>query len=254
MSKPLGMLRAASVAPALDRGLAILELMCQTSHSLTQTEIAHALELGVSEIQRVIAVLRERGYLVRESGGSYRLSSKLFRIATAYPPLGDLAARALPAMQEFAEVTAESVHLALLRDDQLLIVQNVEGRGLVRLSLKLGSTQPPLSTVSGRTLLAWLDEHELLGFAERQGLSSSALVRIRKRLRAVKARGHEHSKSEVLQGLEDLGVPIVLSGERAVAALTTSFLLPKHGSPKLKQLVRHLQRAAARIARCYEQS
>ncbi len=240
-----------SVAPALDRGLTILESLAQTSSSLSQTEIAREVGLTVSEIQRVVLVLHQRGYLVRDAVGHYRLSSKLLRLATQYPPLRDLAARALPAMQQFADETTESVHLAVLRDDRLVIVQNVEGRGLVRLSLQMGSAQDPATTVSGRTLLAWLDPVEVEAFAKRTRIPARSLNKLRRRLRAVKLQGFEHSKSELLEGLEDLGVPIVLPGETAVAALTTSYLLPRGGGQKLGPLVQHLKRAAERIAREY---
>ena len=66
--------KSSSSAPALDRGLAILEAMSQISEALTLTQIARRLGLSVSEIQRVVNVLSERAYLVRGTDGAYRLS------------------------------------------------------------------------------------------------------------------------------------------------------------------------------------
>lgn len=230
----------------------MLELLSQTRGSLTQTEIAQGVALSVSAIQRVVLVLRESGYIVRDNAGRYRLGSKLFRLATEYPPFVDLSARALPAMQRFADETGESVHLAVLRDDQLLILQNVEGRGLVRLSFRLGSVQEPTHTVSGRTLLAWLDPEQLLAFGERVGYSTREFAVLKRRLAAVRSRGYEQKKSEFLEGIEDLGVPILLPGNRAVAAVTTSFLLPRQRTVRRTPLLDPLKRAAEAIARVYE--
>jgi hypothetical protein len=44
---------------------------------------------------------------VRDARGAYRPSSKLFRLATAYPPFRDLMSRAIAPMQQFADATSE---------------------------------------------------------------------------------------------------------------------------------------------------
>ncbi|HEV8244255.1 MAG TPA: helix-turn-helix domain-containing protein, partial [Polyangiaceae bacterium] len=107
-----------SAVPALDRGLDVLEAMAGSSGARTLTEIARVLGRTVSEVQRTVAQLALRGYLVRDDRGTYRLSSKLFRMATAFPPFRDLVSRASTPMQQFADSTNESVHLCVLSDDQ----------------------------------------------------------------------------------------------------------------------------------------
>ncbi|HEY4104762.1 MAG TPA: helix-turn-helix domain-containing protein, partial [Polyangiaceae bacterium] len=168
-----------SAVPALDRGLSVLECMAGSTQALSLTEIARAVGRTVSEVQRTVAQLTLRSYLVRDERGAYRLSSKLFRLATAYPPFRDLVSRALAPMQRFTDATKEAVHLGVLSDDQLLIIAQVEGQGVVRLSLQVGSTQEALSTVSGRILLSGLRADELLAFEERRKLSRAERKKIR---------------------------------------------------------------------------
>lgn len=253
-----------SVAPALDRGLSILESLAQTPHAQTLTQIASRVGLSVSEIQRVVAVLQQRGYLVREDAGAYRLSSRLFRIATSYPPFRDLAARALPSMQGFADETLESVHLSVLADDRLLIVAAVEGRGLVRLNLQLGSTQSPQATVSGRVLLARLPDAEFQASLKRWRITGKAKRQLEQRCAAIGEAGFEHSKSELVEGIEDLGVVIVVPDGTALAALTTSWLPRKNtnsgramrgsSAAQTARLLTALRSAAQRIAEAYERA
>ena len=160
-----------SSVPALDRGLDVLELMAACAEPLTLTQIARRLNRTVSEVQRTIARLCDRGYLVRDPLSAYRLSSKLYRIAAAYPPFRDLVARSLLPMQEFADRTSESVHLGVLSEDRLVLIGQIEGRGLVRISLQPGAAQDPTKTVSGRILLASLPEPELEAFMTRGRVS-----------------------------------------------------------------------------------
>ena len=243
---------SSSVAPALDRGLAILESLAQTTDPLTLTQIAQRLEYSVSEIQRVVNVLRQRRYLVRDSQGAYRISSKLYRLATAYPPYSDLAARATGAMQRFANETQESVHVGVLSDLELLIVASVEGRGLVRVNLQLGALQAATSTVSGRILLAYSGDEAIETVAEQTGLTKVATSKLRKQLAGIKSRGYEHSKSGAVEGIQDLGVPVLTPDNQIIAGLTTTWLPFKGRGSRVKALLPALLETAKQIATNYE--
>ena len=54
-------------APALDKGLDILELLATTDEGLSQAEIAKALERSPNEIYRMLDRLVRRHYVVRTS-------------------------------------------------------------------------------------------------------------------------------------------------------------------------------------------
>ena len=51
-------------APALEKGLDILELLSSTDAGLSLSEIARDLGRSVSEIFRMLVVLQQRGYTV----------------------------------------------------------------------------------------------------------------------------------------------------------------------------------------------
>jgi DNA-binding IclR family transcriptional regulator len=241
-----------SLVPALDRGLDLIELLAATNEALSLTEIARAAERTVSEVQRAVAQLAARAYLVRDERGAYRLSSKLFRLATAYPPFRDLVSRSLGPMQRFADSTSEAVHLGVLSEDQLLIIAQVEGQGIVRLSLQVGSTQEPLETVSGRILLSGQPSGELSAFERRRKLSRGERARLAATAENLAARGYEYAESARVHGVQDVGVPITLPGGAVIAALTCSFLPLKAAKPAPAPLVSALRVAAARVAESYE--
>src|SRR5882757_615937 len=70
-------------APALDKGLDILELLASTEESLSQAEIAKALDRTPNEIYRMLDRLVRRHYVARTSGDRYELTLKLFALAHA---------------------------------------------------------------------------------------------------------------------------------------------------------------------------
>ena len=70
-------------APALSKGLDILELLATQSAGMKKSDIAKSLNRSVSEIFRMLAVLVERNYVsVDEASEHYSLTLKNFEIST----------------------------------------------------------------------------------------------------------------------------------------------------------------------------
>lgn len=247
-----GLSRSASPVPGLERGLEVLECLAQTSEALTLTELARALGRTVSELQRTVAQLALRAYLVRDSRGAYRLSSKLFRLANAHPPFRYLVASALGPMRAFADRTHESIHLGVLSDDHLELVAQAEGRALVRVSLQVGALQDAARTVSGKILLAALPPAELDGFLRRRQVLPAAREPLERELRRIREQGFAEAESSVVYGLHDLGRPVTLPSGHVIGALTTSWLEPRQGQSRAEELLAALSAAARAIADAYE--
>src|SRR5690606_35534132 len=83
-------------APALEKGLDILELLSAEGDGLTQHQIAQSLGRSASEIFRMLSVLERRGYLLRAADGVYRLSLRMFELAHRHPPIRRLLTVAMP--------------------------------------------------------------------------------------------------------------------------------------------------------------
>ncbi|QOH38749.1 sugar-specific transcriptional regulator TrmB family protein [Burkholderia cepacia] len=117
-------------APALDKGLDILELLSEQKEGLTRTEITKELGRNASEIYRMLERLVARRYVMRSTGGDrYTLSLKLFSLAHRHPPMSRLIAEALPPMQRFADSSEQSCHLSVYDRGNLLVIAQVDGPG-----------------------------------------------------------------------------------------------------------------------------
>jgi DNA-binding IclR family transcriptional regulator len=84
-------------APALEKGLDIIELLSEQDVGLTQSEIARALGRSVGEIFRMLMVLQDRGYVSQDPlSDRYVLTTFIFEIAHRIPIVGRLTAAATP--------------------------------------------------------------------------------------------------------------------------------------------------------------
>lgn len=234
-------------APALEKGLAVLELMASSSEPLSLTQIARLVGRKVPEIQRIVQALVDLAYIWRNTQNGYVLSNKLFRIAQHYPPFAYLSELAVPAMNEYTLATKESVHLSVECREQMLILRQAEGHALTRVALEVGSLNDMMRTVSGRILLVDKSPEEIERLAQREKVSAEVLAKALRAIRKIRAEGYHHSNCEVYRGVFDLGVPVRNLEGLTIAVITTSYIKRRALPQSAKTLLPFLQAAAKSI-------
>jgi len=213
--------RSPTIAPALEKGLEIVELLARSAKPLLLTEIARDSNRKVSEIQRMVQTLLARGFLYRESQGGYFLSSKLFRLAHQYSPFRHLCEISRPYMEDYSRITGESVHLTVLYENQGLIIEESQGTALVRITVGVGTKLDIASSVSGLILLS--DKSSRTIEALLPNLPANKRMSIDQYAQDIARDGFLYRESSAYDGLHDLGVPVSLSDDTIIAALTTTW-------------------------------
>lgn len=242
-------------APALDKGLDILELLSEQPHGLTRGEIVKAMGRSPSEIYRMIERLVARHYVSRSpEGDRYALSLKLFVLAHRHPPVNRLAARAQPEMEAFADAVEQSCHLSVYDRGNLTVIAQVASPGKLGFSLRLGARVSLVDTASGQVLLAFQDEdrraemlaaHEVL-----EGEIPIGAAQLARALARVRRQGHWQGESAQTWGITDISVPILAPGGTALAALTCPYVkrIDRRGGPSVDAVRERLGEAAQRLS------
>jgi DNA-binding IclR family transcriptional regulator len=218
----------AYTAPALEKGLDILELLASAGESLSQTAIAQRLERSATELFRMLAVLERRGYVARHGVGGYRLTLRLFELAHQHPPLKRLLSVALPAMQELAAATRQSNHLVIHFARRILVVAQVDSPEPMGYAVRLGAHFPfRPDRASSRVLSAFQPEpmqRELVAELLANGSRARSAARVREELAGIARQGFYMAPSDTAEGVTDLCAPVFDHSEGAVAALTLPYL------------------------------
>jgi DNA-binding IclR family transcriptional regulator len=237
-------------APALDKGLDILELLSAAPAGLTRAEIVRELGRSQSEIYRMLERLVARHYVLRSlEGDRYSLSCKLFALGVRHPPLKRLLTPALPLMNRFSEKARQSCHLGVYDRGDLTIVAQVDSPDNWGLTIRLGAHIDLLKTGSGRVMLAFQDEAArammLREHAEHDG-GMPAPRNFAATLSEIRARGCWQGESLQARGVVDISAP-VLGAEGALAVLTCPFVQRQdtEPAPGLNEVMQAL-RAVAR--------
>lgn len=213
-------------APALDKGLDIIELLAQQPAGLTRAEIVKAMGRGPSEIYRMIERLVARDYISRSTEGDrYALTMKLFHLGSTYPPLRRLIAQAQPLMDRFANATQQSVHLVVPDLGQTYVVAQASSRAAWEFRLRIGAELDLMTTGSGQTLLAFQNEAQTRQMLKLRSADSRTIpAELRRKLDDIRAAGYRIAPSQQLIGVTDISVPVGVSGDAVAAVLTCPYL------------------------------
>src|SRR5579862_4783552 len=143
-------------APALEKGLAVLELLARANEPMSLNAISRSLNRSASELFRMIQVLESHGYLeLANTGEGYVLSNKLFALGMTRAPTRALHDAALPVMHRLAERIGQSCHLGVVSADQMVIVARVEAPGDLGFSVRIGYRRALIASTSGLVLYAF---------------------------------------------------------------------------------------------------
>ena len=240
-------------APALDKGLDILELLDGQPRGMTRAEIVKAMGRGPSEIYRMLERLVARDYVSRSAEGDrYALTMKLFLLAHHHPPVRRLVTRALPLMDAFARRAQQSCHLVAPDRDAAIVIAQATCPGNWEFGIRVGSLIDLLGTGSGRTLLAFQDPHatEDASAMWNSDARNAELASLHGELEESRRLGYRIGRSRQIQGIDDISVPIRAPGGHAVAVLTCPYIQRLDGQhqPSESEVLDLLRDVATRLS------
>lgn len=212
-------------APALDKGLDILELLAATSEAMSQAEIAKALDRTPNEIYRMLDRLVRRDYVRRTQGDRYELTLKLFELAHMAPPVARLVGQSMPVLRTFARDAQQAVHLVIYDRNVLVVVAQVDSPGYWNVSVRVGSRIGTVNTGSGHVFLAYASpEDRRLMLEDPVTRNQEKLPKgLESRLKQVRERGYESMASLQTASVTNLSVPIFGPLGSVIAALTCPY-------------------------------
>ena len=142
--------------PALEKGLAILEIVSASPLPMKTEDIARAVGRSRNEIYRMVQFLELHGYITRDAGADgYTVTNKLFTLGMRKVPIANLNVAALPEMRRLSDDLELSVRLVVPSEDQIVFIAGVESTVSFGLSVHLGYHRPVVLSTSGRVLFAF---------------------------------------------------------------------------------------------------
>jgi DNA-binding IclR family transcriptional regulator len=239
-------------APALEKGLDLIEALAEEPHGLSQKAVAERVGRSVSEIFRMLGVLERRGYVARDDRGHYVLSLRLFELAHRHPPQRRLLEAAQQAMEELSSDVGQASHLVVTHAQRLMVFAQVQPDSvLMGWSVRLGAVFPMSEKyVSARVISAFQrpERQDELVRAMASEPDARPADAIRKNLESIAAAGYDCSPSQIADGVVDVSAPVLNHFGQAVAALTVPYMSQPDVSVSQDKLIKAVRDAAAKIS------
>ncbi|HML30583.1 MAG TPA: helix-turn-helix domain-containing protein, partial [Hyphomicrobium sp.] len=152
-----------SDAPALDRGLSVLEYVMESSQPVSMKEISTALSIPSASAFRLIKTLVQRGYLeeINLSQQFYQSGNKTFQLVQFYQLNHSLYSAARMPLLDLAERTGQTAQLAILKASSVMYIEQALPKEPVSIVAPLHSYIPINVSAAGKIICSYLSPDEL---------------------------------------------------------------------------------------------
>ena len=241
-------------APALEKGLEILEVLSSSARGLTLNELAKVMDRTVSEIFRMVLTLQQRGFVVIDENNRYVLTMKMLELSQRQQPLKSLVATAMPLMRELAGRAYQSCHLSVYHDGRIIVVAQVDSPGPFTMGAKVGALGKLSDSASGTILLAYRDEAERTRMIAAQirvdGELEIDAAQLLRQMETARKDAFITWPSRRIRGATDISRPVFGINHEAIAALTVPYIerLDRPQSPSIPDVEEHVREIALRLS------
>jgi DNA-binding IclR family transcriptional regulator len=239
-------------APALDKGLDILELLSRIDGGLTQAEIAKQLGKSPNEFYRMLDRLVRRGYVQRQEGDRFYLTLKLFGLAHFHAPVRRLVSFATPLMREFSNRAEQACHLAVFDRGSVVVIAQQDSPTYWGISIRVGAQINLFNTGSGHILLAFRDEKQRRMMITEQQRRDDDIPEpddLNEKLQIIRERGIETMDSLQTTGVRNISAPVLAMDGNALASMTCPYIQPVNkNAPSYEKVIEYVCEAARQIS------
>jgi len=145
----------------LGKAMAVLEIVASAERPLRFTDILGQSDQPRGTLHRQLSNLVEEGLLIARPDQSYELGLKLLTFASRSWAGSEFRTIAEPHLKSLQNETGETVHLAVLRDAQVIYLDKFEGSQGLRLHSQIGNASPAYCTGVGKAALSLLEAKTL---------------------------------------------------------------------------------------------
>ncbi len=239
---------------SVKRAFQILETFTVDSPLQGVTEISRKTGLNKATVFRFLKSLEEIGIICRDQKtGYYKLGLRLFELGYRVPIRDNVIQQMHPILEQLVEKIKMTVHLATLREDEVLYIDKIRCRKSLQINTHIGARYPAYCTALGKSMLAHLPEKELDSLLRRQkllALTKNSITDpdlLKVELQKTRERGYAVDNEEFEEGLRCVAVPILGYDKRPLVAISVSGALSQVSEETIPLQVKLLKEAAEKI-------
>lgn len=203
------------IVQSVERALSILEVLSDYIEGLGVTELSEKVGLHKSTVYRLLSTLIHAGYVVQDmETNKYKITVKLFELGSKKIEGMDLLTASKPYTKRLMEKLNEVVHLVIMDETDIIYIDKVEADNPIRMASTIGKRSPLYCTATGRAMLAYLPEEEVIEIWEKSEIEKKTENTITdfnlflNHLDQIRKQGYAVDNEEHELGVRCVGAPV----------------------------------------------
>ncbi|RPH30110.1 hypothetical protein EHN07_03080 [Buttiauxella warmboldiae] len=229
-------------APALSRGLQVIDFLAQNGKPKSMSELVSELHLSFNQLYRIIACLKNEGYLYQDENRHYFLTDKIvFKHRSLFIEKFSASEICKKLMKEFTWQTNQSCHLAGLRDDNFWVFCHAHPDFSLSISAREGSILNTVKSSSALLFLALANDYDAWKLMRSYRLTPELRLLLIEQINTIREKGYSEIQHDRIIGLTSLSFPVTAVTGYALATITCPYFdhIPGDYS-ELKERLRRL--------------
>ena len=243
------------MADSTARLFQIIEFLACSKEWISLRTMARELDISAASAYRSLNSLKELGYVRQHPQDSkYQLTLKIAWISAQVLDNVQLRQIAHPFLQNLTSITNETTHLAILEDSEFVYIDKVDNTQAMRMRSRVGQRGQLHCTATGKSMLAFLPEQEMLALLPRlkfQPVTENTITdtaKFQEHLLRIRRLGYAVDDEENEMGIRCIGSPIYDHAGRLVGALSISGWTITMTRERIPQLAPELIQTCRRIS------
>jgi IclR family acetate operon transcriptional repressor len=237
------------------KAIGILDVLASKADTgISLAELSSLINMPKSSTHRYLATLQELELAARKGGDRFYLGTKVIELAGSFLMHSDLRDESQTILNELAEKTGETVHLAVPSGTEIVYISKVESKHALGMYSHIGARLPMYCTALGKAILAFSNEVHLNSVVEgpllpRTPNSIISAKALEAELALTRSRGYAIDNEENETGICCVGAPILDYTATPIAAISISVPSQRMDTERLISLGFLVREAAQMISR-----
>jgi DNA-binding IclR family transcriptional regulator len=225
----------------LGKAMDVLDAVAAAPSPPRFTDLLKRIDQPRGTLHRQISNLVGEGLLSVRGDRSYELGIRLLRLASKAWSDNQFRRIAEPHLRRLHDATGETVHLGVLSGSEVVYLDKVEGRQMVRMHSQIGNASPVYCTGVGKAALSALPDDEmerriaLLRFDAHTQATLPDADALRREIPEIRRAGIAYDREEHEPGIHCVAAPIHSPSRDFVAGVSVTAPAYRMPMAKLRQ-------------------
>jgi IclR family acetate operon transcriptional repressor len=239
---------------SVDRALSIIETLAEDDEGYRLTDLAVRTGLSTSTVHRLLATLEKRRFVHFDRYESkWHVGAQSFSVGATFARRRNFTAQAMPYLRKLRDQTRETVNLAVVDDESIIVLVRIDSREIMRSLTKVGGRVAMVASGVGKAVLATYSDDDVNAIICRQGmprLTEKSMVRpgdLFRELETTRRRGYAVDDEEARIGLRCVAAVVYDDCSEPLAAISVSGMTSRLTDERLPVLGRVVREVATEL-------